>query len=116
MKKFSDRLQADWNNSTALSRILDKYFSDDEIFKTKTSLCVYLNISPREFDRRKKLTEFQELLEMAELCVQEYVEKQGFLQDKSFARFMLETQHGYTKQALNSVDQPKLHIEVSIED
>lgn len=116
MRKFSNRFKADWNNGEILEELLEEFFEDEELLKTKASLCFFLNVSIIEFDRRKRLPEFEALLGQAELLIQMNLESAGMVNDKSFAKFLLETQYGYTKEVKQTSDTPKLHIEVSIED
>jgi hypothetical protein len=97
MKKFSARFRADWNNDEILGEILEEYFSDDEIIKTKASLCYWLNISEREFEVRRRTDMFKELLDNADLYVRCLIEQSGMLNDRTFSRFLLETQYGYAK-------------------
>mgnify|MGYP007066199994 CR=1 FL=1 len=114
MKKFSTRFRADWNNEDVLSEILEAYFADEEIIKTKASLCYYLNISERGFEERKRTPVFKELLEAADLYVRCSIEQAGMLSDRSFPKFLLETQYGYTKavQGSEEVSAPEIRISI----
>ena len=104
MKKFSLRFRADWNNEEVLAEILQAYFEDETIIKTKASLCYYLNISERGFEERKRVDAFKDLLEGAELYVRCLIEPSGFANDKSFAKFILQTQYEYVVKTTKEIE------------
>lgn len=93
MKKFSDRISADWYTEAVLSEILDEFFSDSDIPKTLTHLYSYLNIDYIEFIKRQQLPQFSQQLTLAYNLCEQWVVEHGFSNDKAFARWYLANYH-----------------------
>lgn len=115
-KKFTDRLNAKWNSAEVLSEILDQYFEDPTTLKTRAGLCYYLNISELEFEKRKRLPPYAELLGLAELALRVSIERVGFVSDRSFAKFILETQHGYTKNPVSEDEEKGKTLSITLNE
>jgi len=93
MKKFSDRIQADWHSEERLSDLLDEFFEDQDEPKTIIHLYCWLNIDWAIFIERSLDIRFKRLLIAAENECEAWVVSHGFTNDKSFARYMLTNQH-----------------------
>ena len=93
MKKFSDRINADWYTTKRLSELLDEFFDDEDEPKTLTHLYCWLNIDWTTYLERSLDDRFRALLIAAENECEKWVVNHGFLNDKSFAKFELGRNH-----------------------
>lgn len=97
MKKFSERFNADWYTEDRLEDLLTQFFDDETEPRTLTHLYFWLNTDWLIFEKRKLLSDrFNRLLTAAELACEQWVVNHGFENDKSFAKFTLQTQHNRT--------------------
>jgi len=109
MKKFSERINADWYTTKRLEELLDEFFEDDEQLHTMTHLYAWLNIDWATFVERSLDDRFKSLLTAAENACEVYSVNHGFANDKSFAKFTLQTQHNRTiaiKQSIETTEIP----------
>lgn len=116
MKCFTTNPFVHWSSREQLIELIDQFWSDVEIPKNWPSLLYWLNMNKYSWEVYKKDVDYTAVLAREELRLEGSLIEVGMTIDRSFPKFLLETQFGYAKQVTESVDQPKLHIEVSIED
>ena len=109
MKKFSDRINADWTTPKALAKLLNEFFEDEEEPKTLTHLYCWLNIDWVTMVERQLDPKFSDLLIGAENYCERWVVDNGFTNDKSFARWYLTNYHG--TEAADSTDSKGISIQ-----
>ena len=95
MKKFTIRPTATWNSAPVLLRLLEDFFDDEEIpVKSLSHLYSWLNTDFIDIEQKKTLnSEIRQLLESAERFCECWVIEQGFVSDRSFARYYLDKYH-----------------------
>ena len=110
MKKFSERINADWYTTERLAELLDEFFELEDYPKTMTHLYRWLNTDWATFTERSLDDRFKVLLTAAENECESWVVSHGFANDKSFAKFTLQTQHGRTikTEATNTIEIPAI--------
>jgi len=119
MKKFSERINADWYTTERLEELLDEFFDLEDYPKTLTHLYRWLNIDWATFVERSLDERFKTLLTAAENECESWVVSHGFANDKSFAKFTLQTQHNRmiaTKQEVVIQEVEKCYLPLKDED
>jgi hypothetical protein len=119
MKKFSERFNADWYTEDRLADLLQQFFEDESEPRTLTHLYFWLNTDWITFEKRKLVSDrFNRLLMAAELACEQWVVNNGFANDKSFAKFTLQTQHNRTikTEVKNDVTFDKCYLPLKNEN
>ena len=94
MRKFSERWNADWLTPTSLEELLIEFFEEDSEPKSLTHLHCWLNQDQVTIEKRKCINDtYRRLLEAAEMMCEEWAVSHGFNNDKSFAKWYLQTYH-----------------------
>lgn len=94
MKKFSERINADWYTVERLEGLLNEFFEDYTEPKTLTHLYAWLNTDYINIMHKRSINDdFKRLLDAAMLECEKWVVNHGFENDKTFAKFTLQTQH-----------------------
>lgn len=116
MKKFSERINADWHTEERLEELLNEFFEDDSEPKTLTHLYCWLNTDWATMARRSMINDkYKSLINAAELECEKWVVNHGFENDKSFAKFTLQTQHNRTpKEAVEHTGEVATVTKVEI--
>ena len=115
MKKFSERINADWYTPERLAELLDEFFDDEDEPKTLTHLYCWLNTDWVTLMQRATINdEYRRLITAAENECEKWVVNHGFENDKSFARFTLQTQHNRGVET-NKTDSSVPEIRISID-
>lgn len=112
MKKFSERINADWYTTERLEELLNEFFDDDSEPKTLTHLYCWLNIDWIEFLSRQLDPRFASLLTAAENYCEKWVVDHGFANDKSFGRWYLANYHAKSdnEDKNNTENTPTINI------
>ena len=112
MKKFSERINADWYTPERLAELLDEFFEDESEPKTLTHLYCWLNTDWVTMMQRRSINdEYRRLIDAAENECEKWVVNHGFANDKTFAKFTLQTQHKRGLEALDSSSDVEVIIE-----
>lgn len=98
MKKFSDRILADWHSSERLRELLNDFFDDEETPKTITHLHYWLNTDWVTLLKRREINEdYRMLIDSATNACEQWVVGQGFANDRTFAKWYLVNYHSKDK-------------------
>ena len=93
MKKFSNRLKASWHTPKVLRQLLDQFF-EDNMPKTLPHLYFWLNTNAAEISEKVMHNDkMYKLITAAETYIEARALKAGFEEDKSFAKWYLQTYH-----------------------
>lgn len=104
MKKFSERINADWHTPKRLAELLDEFFEDHSEPKTLTHLYCWLNTDWITLLKRREINdEYKRLIDAAMNECEKWVVEHGFENDRSFAKFTLQTQHNRRIETETSV-------------
>lgn len=106
MKKFSQRINADWHSAEALENLLNEFFEDYTEPKTLTHLYCWLNTDWITLLKRREINpDYRRLIDAATNECEKWVVNHGFENDKSFAKFTLQTQHQRTVETKQEIVQ-----------
>ena len=94
MKRFSDRINADWITSNRLEELLDEFFDDDIQPKTLPHLYAWLNTDWVTLTQRSLINEdYMKLITAAKNRCECWIVDHGLGNDKSFAKYLHQTYH-----------------------
>jgi len=96
--------------------LLDEFFEDEEEPKTITHLYCWLNTDWVTIMQRREINEeYRILIDAAMNECEKWVVNHGFTNDKSFAKFTLQTQHNRVVKA-EVTDKTQRAIEISFSE
>ncbi len=95
MKKFSDRINADWYTVDVLEKLLNEFFEDELEPKTMTHLYCWLNIDWFEYLERELNPKFTQLLVAAKNECEKWAVEHMVENDKSAGHKILIEKHGW---------------------
>lgn len=94
MKRFSERINADWYSAERLEELLNEFFEDPDSNKTLTHLYCWLNTDWVTLMKRRNINEdYRRLIDAAMNYCEQWVVDHGFNADRTFAKWYLSSYH-----------------------